>query len=625
MGLKKPKISVLLVNYKQGGDLARVTKSLQKYFGDLAEYLVFNNSSEKLNIKGVSLYSKQRNIGYAAAINYLSRKSKGKYLLVLNPDNEILVDPKNALHELIENPKYKIISLSKTNNVLYKIPFFSKFIKTEKRFSSCAFIIEKSVFQELGGFDEHFFMYFDDDDLAIRLKKAGIKTMQPKTEYIKHKKTYKNESTLKRKFLYSKSQLYFLYKNNFLVFLCFFHLIFLRILVLMLILNLDKILFLFFGLSLVGGLYPNALGIVGGLNVPLTVLDAAMLGIFTRSLFLKNRNKKFDYFLFLFLAINFTLLFFNYFLYLFSPTSVLYLGRFFLYLYSYPFFTKLFLVSKEFISRVTTILIPFSVILNLGIFTIFRNLEIIGFDPHKGRLYGQFLDPNFYGIFLLILLVIYLGIIKHYKLSIWTTYFTTSFMLLSVFLTFSRLSVLMSIILIFTLFLKYKNENFLLFIFGGVLLIFTNYDYLIRLLFVEGNFQSFILRVQNLFEGLFIYNQNIIPSGFNNIYVYNYYLNSTISNATTYFSFFPNNLVVTMGIFGSLFLFSAVFWFYINRISFLSSRLPAQAGFFFLVFFLLFFSSFFINVFFNTFSLAIICVLLGLVNFDLKKKFNKIL
>jgi len=38
------------------------------------------------------------------------------------------------------------------------------------------FVIRKELFQKLGGFDERFFVYFEETDLAYRVKQAGYKT-----------------------------------------------------------------------------------------------------------------------------------------------------------------------------------------------------------------------------------------------------------------------------------------------------------------------------------------------------------------------------------------------------------------------------------------------------------------
>jgi GT2 family glycosyltransferase len=46
-------------------------------------------------------------------------------------------------------------------------------------------MIRRDVFESLGGFDEHFFMYWEDSDLCLRAFQAGWKTLyEPRAEVI---------------------------------------------------------------------------------------------------------------------------------------------------------------------------------------------------------------------------------------------------------------------------------------------------------------------------------------------------------------------------------------------------------------------------------------------------------
>jgi GT2 family glycosyltransferase len=49
--------------------------------------------------------------------------------------------------------------------------------KSVEWLSGGAFFIPKKVFQELQGFDERFFMYFEDMDICLRLQKKGYKVL----------------------------------------------------------------------------------------------------------------------------------------------------------------------------------------------------------------------------------------------------------------------------------------------------------------------------------------------------------------------------------------------------------------------------------------------------------------
>ena len=49
------------------------------------------------------------------------------------------------------------------------------FVEEAGIFSGACVLIKKEVLDNLGGFDEKYFLYFEDSDLAIKSKKAGFK------------------------------------------------------------------------------------------------------------------------------------------------------------------------------------------------------------------------------------------------------------------------------------------------------------------------------------------------------------------------------------------------------------------------------------------------------------------
>lgn len=50
----------------------------------------------------------------------------------------------------------------------------------------CSMLVRKDVFRRLGGFDEHFFMYFEDTDLCWRLRRAGYRLVYEPRSVVRH-------------------------------------------------------------------------------------------------------------------------------------------------------------------------------------------------------------------------------------------------------------------------------------------------------------------------------------------------------------------------------------------------------------------------------------------------------
>ena len=204
VGTKKPKLSIAVVNYKQDNELFTLVKSLKSKLKTNYEILVFDNSQSLKKHDDYKLFNLGKNVGYGAAVNYLSIKAAGTYFMVLNPDVKVIDNLDIALEQYKNlNLKFAIYSLGKSEK-LYNLPLFTKFTKI-KKFSGFAFLTTTTFFKTIGGFDINYFMYFEDDDLCRRLTPFKLSVFLPQTTFVKHTKTYTNESFKKRKLHYYKS------------------------------------------------------------------------------------------------------------------------------------------------------------------------------------------------------------------------------------------------------------------------------------------------------------------------------------------------------------------------------------------------------------------------------------
>lgn len=107
----KPFISILIVNFNAGPSLVECIESAQS--SDLPpedyEILVWDNASidgslEPVTEKGGALiFNSGTNIGFAAACNRLAEKSRGKYMLFVNPDARIERDLAGGLRDFLED------------------------------------------------------------------------------------------------------------------------------------------------------------------------------------------------------------------------------------------------------------------------------------------------------------------------------------------------------------------------------------------------------------------------------------------------------------------------------------------------------------------------------------------
>ena len=98
------KLSIIIISYNERKLLKENIDSLEKFFKDIHEIIIFDNNSnfevlEYLdsikNPKIKILYSKE-NIGFGAANNQAIKISSGDLYFLLNQDSKLISNPKEA-------------------------------------------------------------------------------------------------------------------------------------------------------------------------------------------------------------------------------------------------------------------------------------------------------------------------------------------------------------------------------------------------------------------------------------------------------------------------------------------------------------------------------------------------
>jgi GT2 family glycosyltransferase len=238
------KISVIIVNYKSENYLSNCLKSVYKQIDAeiLADLTLVNNgtngSLEKIQkeFPEIKIIESGTNIGYGAAGNLAAKNAQGNFLLFLNPDAEIITfDFPEVLKEFQGNLQLAVLGARLIgadgknqswgagreidlvdiilNNLGYwrsrKIWESQKVIEADW-VSGAALFIKKEDFLSGGGFDENFFLYFEDIDLCRRLKKTGKKIIYYPAWQVKHLggKSFLGKNKQKKEF-YQSQDYYF--------------------------------------------------------------------------------------------------------------------------------------------------------------------------------------------------------------------------------------------------------------------------------------------------------------------------------------------------------------------------------------------------------------------------------
>jgi len=198
--MNSPKVSIIIVNYNGKKLLEKCLESLFKVTYDNFEIiLVDNNSTDETieyvtkNYPSIIIIKLDSNKGFAEPNNIASKIAKGDFLLFLN--NDTVVTP-NFITELVDvlinDLKIAICqslllkpdgSIDSSGDFIDKIGIVynsKKQINDIREISSArgaSMIIRKDVFEQLHGFDEQFFVSFEDVDLGWRTWIKGYRVV----------------------------------------------------------------------------------------------------------------------------------------------------------------------------------------------------------------------------------------------------------------------------------------------------------------------------------------------------------------------------------------------------------------------------------------------------------------
>tara|TARA_B110000305_G_scaffold28899_1_gene27081 strand:+ start:7233 stop:9188 length:1956 start_codon:yes stop_codon:yes gene_type:complete len=252
-------LSVVIVNYNVEYFLEQCLNSVHKASlkCNTEVFVVDNNSSDhsvemvKDKFPDVHLIANKDNKGFSMANNQAIKISKGKYILLLNPDTVV---EENTFEKIIQfmtktplcgglgvrmvdgngdflpeskrglpTPAvafYKIFGLSslfpKSKRFgAYHLGYLSEHEIHEIDIMSGAFLcVSRKAIDKIGLLDETFFMYGEDIDFSYRITKAGFKNYYfPKTTIIHYKGESTKKSSVNYVFVFYRAMVIFAQKH----------------------------------------------------------------------------------------------------------------------------------------------------------------------------------------------------------------------------------------------------------------------------------------------------------------------------------------------------------------------------------------------------------------------------
>ncbi|MGE3910868.1 MAG: glycosyltransferase family 2 protein [Chloroflexota bacterium] len=192
-----------MVNYNGRQHIEHCLRSLLQDGGDHTEVLVVDNQSTdgsaeliEARVPEARLIRSAVNGGFGHGCNLAAHEARGEFLVFINPDTEVRPGCISALVDALE--RHPEAGLATSRILLTRTPDRLNAAGNELHFtglslcrgvgqprdaypyeeeigliSGAACAIRRSLYQQLGGFDEQMFLYVEDTDLSLRVRLAG--------------------------------------------------------------------------------------------------------------------------------------------------------------------------------------------------------------------------------------------------------------------------------------------------------------------------------------------------------------------------------------------------------------------------------------------------------------------
>jgi N-acetylglucosaminyl-diphospho-decaprenol L-rhamnosyltransferase len=221
--------AVLIVNYRTHADLHRCLASFVPYLGPTDEVVVVDYESDHRALDRavdvgfpVATLPISDNLGFAAGVNLAAASSQAPFLLLVNPDTIAEGPVVRVLENCLASHPDVAVAGARVHNVdgtvqatARRFPDFTTWLGgrstwLSRRFptnwfsrrnlvgrdaqrpldvdwlSGTCMMTRRDVFDLVNGFDESFFLYWEDADYCSRVAAAGFRRMYVPTVSVRH-------------------------------------------------------------------------------------------------------------------------------------------------------------------------------------------------------------------------------------------------------------------------------------------------------------------------------------------------------------------------------------------------------------------------------------------------------
>jgi len=214
-------VSIVLVTYQSAGDLPAFFDSLPAASSAPVETVVVDNDSRDDSVDlarrgGAKVVENAENLGFAAGVNRGVAETSTDWVLIVNPDAELAPESIDRLVEAgmsddriaVVGPRilgtdgaeyptgrrfpsvlggglHALLGVVWPNNPATRRYHMMDVDRTARRncdwVSGSCMMVRRAAFDQVGGFDSSYFMYFEEVDFCLRLQRKGwLVTLEPR-------------------------------------------------------------------------------------------------------------------------------------------------------------------------------------------------------------------------------------------------------------------------------------------------------------------------------------------------------------------------------------------------------------------------------------------------------------
>ena len=221
-------ISVSVVSHNQINLIANLLNDLNKYCSESSIELILTlNLNEPIPFPiekfffPIKIIRNSIPLGFGANHNQAFAKATGHFFCIINPDIRLMGNPFNALLKCLHNPKIALVaplvSSSKgdiedsARSFPTPLTILARLFRRNRKGSYVVnnvkiypdwvggmfMVLPYSTFQKVSGFNERFFLYYEDVDLCARLRLLGYEVALCPSVKVIHDAQRSSHSNLK--------------------------------------------------------------------------------------------------------------------------------------------------------------------------------------------------------------------------------------------------------------------------------------------------------------------------------------------------------------------------------------------------------------------------------------------